>query len=366
MRGFDEINRKSLQYLEDNKHEVARTNQSSLVMINILYTIILATYYILSLTAFASWNVTKLYLTAVLVQIPILIFVILRYHKTVRKLAEVNFVCTLFQLYAMGFVCMMSIFPLEMNQPAVYMAPIGIAFAAMFVFSFYRSITLSTAEMILYIILSFFTKTKDVFFIDAASSALAIVAAIFLARVLNDYRARENESKQQIRRMGMMDALTGLYNKSSMEFLCRNYLKSDTYQACAIMILDFDNFKFVNDTYGHQVGDVVLKEFGKILREEAGEDNINGRFGGDECIVLVKKTNEHHVRKLAEGILNRTRMISAPTGETPFSCSIGIALERPNEYFGSSSEKYDELFSRADQILYQVKDKGKNNYMILS
>ncbi len=363
---LEKTNEKSLQYIEDNKGEVARNNQRTLVMLNVFYLIVLISFIVLSWTTFSSWGVFEFYMAAAVLQVFFLVFVLARYGTDTREWTEVNLVCTIFQIYAMTFVGVMSIFPIEMHQPAVYFAPIGMAFVAVFVFSYRRTRVLAVLEMILYIIASGLLKEKDVFVIDACSSTLALVMAFFLIRILWNHRIRENETRQQIRRMGMIDQLTGLYNKASTEFLCTNYLKSETFQSCAMMVLDFDNFKNVNDTFGHQAGDVVLREFGRILREEIDEKNITGRFGGDEFFAVIKHTDADNMQRLAERILNRTRMIGAPNGEKPFSCSIGIALEKEGDHFDNPSHKFDELFSRADQVLYRVKDNGKNNYMLLS
>lgn len=367
MASFKEVQNGSLRYITDNKKEVTRSNQKTLVILNIFYTAVLASYLVASLTVFRAWNVTALYTAATSVQIVLLVLTLLRYNSNQRRnWKEVKGACTFFQLYAMLFVGIMSIVPVEMNQPAVYLAPIAMGFAATFVFELYYGIILLTVEMGVYLVIAFIFKDPGVFAVDCCSSLLAILMGAFLAKILYTQRMRENDTRQHIKRMGMVDTLTGLYNKASTEFLCKNYLHTKTNRPCAMMILDFDNFKFVNDTYGHQAGDAVLRSFGRILKSEAGEEHIAGRIGGDEFFLFLKDCGPQEAEAHAERILNKTRMITAKDGTRPFSCSIGIAVKGTNEGSSSASETYRDIFSRADEVLYQVKENGKNNYMTQS
>lgn len=360
------IQQGSIQYIRDNRVEVTKNNQKTLLLLNMFYSVVLVLYFIASMTIFKSWNVEKIYLTALLIQCVMQVLVLLRYKNKNRSWEEVNLSCSIFQMYAMFFVGIMSVVPLEMNQPAVYYAPIGMAFTASFIYTFRRALTLGVIEMGLYLIVAFILKTRDVFVIDACSTALALVMAYFLTQILYTQRIRENESRQHIKRMGMMDSLTALYNKSSTEFLCKSYMKSKPMQECVVMILDFDNFKFVNDTYGHQAGDTVLRSFGRILKSEADEEHIAGRIGGDEFFMLLKDSSVSEAEAVAVRILNKTRTLTAADGTHPFSCSIGMAAKKINKFDLQKQEDYKQLFARADQALYQVKENGKNNYMIQS
>ena len=367
MESFREVQEGSIRYLLDNKKEVTRANQKTLVILNIFYMVVLALYLGASLTVFRSWNVTALYTVAAVIQAVLLVVVLLRYNRNRRReWEEVKLSCSIFQLYAMLFVGVMSIVPVEMNQPAVYLAPIAMAMAASFILEFYHGIALLAVETSVYLVMAFLFKKPEVFAVDCCSTLMAFMMGVFLTKILYAQRIRENETRQHFRRMGMVDSLTGLYNKASTEFLCKNYLNSKPNRPCAMMILDFDNFKFVNDTYGHQAGDAVLRSFGRILRSEAGEEHIAGRIGGDEFFLFLKDCGPQEAEVHAESILNKTRMITAKDGTRPFSCSIGIAVKGINEESRSASETYRDFFSRADEVLYQVKENGKNNYMTQS
>lgn len=362
----ERIQKGSVHYVRDNKADVTRLNQRVLVGLNVFYLIVLVLYYLASLTVFSEWHVSGLYKFAAILQAVCVVYILIRFGWSSRTYREVNVMCTLFQLYAMAFVGVMCIVPVEMNQPAVYYAPIAMAFAAAFVFTYNHSIMLIGIELMGYLIASIVFKSKEVVAIDCSSCILAFLMAVFLIRILYTQRIRENESRQRIRRMGMVDALTGLYNKASTEFLSKGFLKSEPQQACALMILDFDDFKNVNDTYGHQAGDVVLRSFGRILKRQAGDEHIAGRIGGDEFFLFLKGVTVSEAEECAQQILAQTRQLVSQDGKRIFSCSIGVSIKHPYEDKASASEQYKDLFARADQVLYQVKKNGKNNYMIES
>lgn len=359
----DQIHSASRAYITDNRDSVVRMNQRTLRALCSFYMAVVVGYLLASFTVFSEWHVTGAYTAAAIIHVFVLTFVLIRYRSSKeRSYREVCIACTLFQLYAMTFAGIMSIFPVEMNQPAVYFMPIALAFSVAFVFTFYHTIGLALLEFALYVVASFNLKSQEIFSIDLCSSFLGFVVVIYASWILYAHRARENESRQRMRRSGMMDPLTSTYNKASMEFLSRAYMRDFTQEDCVMMILDFDSFKQVNDTYGHRYGDVVLSEFGRILREVSYKNNIAGRFGGDEFFLLLKKCNLETAEVCAYEVLQKTRALRAPDGTNPFSCSIGIAARRG---VGTEMlEEYDALLERADQALYIVKRNGKNNFKI--
>lgn len=155
------------------------------------------------------------------------------------------------------------------------------------------------------------------------------------------------------------DLLTGLLNKISFETAVKEFLshrKSDT--ACALFIFDFDNFKHINDNYGHQTGDEVLKFFGYVLHRSFRNTDIVGRIGGDEFMVLLTNAADKiFFHERCTEILHELR--AAEVGQAKsFSASIGIAQDKE----GNAS--FDELYSTADRALYQAKENGKACYVL--
>ncbi len=158
------------------------------------------------------------------------------------------------------------------------------------------------------------------------------------------------------------DLLTGLYNKLTFEGEAVSYLaKKDPDAVAVLLILDFDDFKRVNDLYGHQVGDSALRAFAEILIRCFRADDIIGRVGGDEFMVLMPDMMPGNVRRadeIARDILARLRELRL--GEaTGFSCSIGIGT-------GTGPCGFQTLYELADKALYEAKARGKACFVRLS
>lgn len=127
-----------------------------------------------------------------------------------------------------------------------------------------------------------------------------------------------------------------------------------------IGIIDLDDFKLINDTFGHLFGDEVLQVCGDIIKEALGRSGVLGRIGGDELMIVVDGITDYtELRNLLRTI--RTNIEWAYKGKKEdviTSCSIGIAA------FPDQGKDYDEVFAKADKMLYLAKAKGKNRYII--
>ena len=157
------------------------------------------------------------------------------------------------------------------------------------------------------------------------------------------------------------DALTKLLNKDSTRRSITEYLaQRESSSLAAMMILDLDNFKAVNDSCGHLYGDTVLAKVGEHLRRLFRFGDVIGRIGGDEFLVLLRDIpNQEMVHTRCERILHTFReMFEAMMPDLNVSCSIGVALA---PIHGTS---YSELFQRSDEALYLAKSKGKNRYKV--
>jgi diguanylate cyclase (GGDEF)-like protein len=123
----------------------------------------------------------------------------------------------------------------------------------------------------------------------------------------------------------------------------------------AVLLMDLDRFKRINDRYGHPVGDQALRHLADILKEETRGEDMLGRYGGEEFLIVAPDADEEGAHTLAERIRQRVAAEPAPTesGELPLTVSIGVAL-RVDE------EPLDDLVARADAALLQAKEDGRN------
>lgn len=169
---------------------------------------------------------------------------------------------------------------------------------------------------------------------------------------ITDINARKQQNLQ-LHYESQRDQLTNVYNKKIAESLAREYLKSaEETDISALMIVDLDNFKQINDTYGHKEGDNVLVHVAQSLEGTFRRSDIIGRFGGDEFIVFLKNIRtKKKIAECLEVLTQKLRQYAPPA----ITCSIGVKMA---EYPGD----YAALFELADKALYQAKLNGKAQY----
>ncbi len=155
------------------------------------------------------------------------------------------------------------------------------------------------------------------------------------------------------------DFLTNLLNKFGFQkALQQNILLADgnSWQY-SILMIDIDNFKKINDTFGHAAGDIILRHFTGILKQNIRSEDIASRFGGDEFTVVFPNVLREKAFQIAERIRNTVAAKEVRLNSDQkirYSISIGIA--------DSSNENldFDEILERADQALYKAKNKSRN------
>lgn len=170
----------------------------------------------------------------------------------------------------------------------------------------------------------------------------------------------EKQAERVLQDRAERDALTKLLNKHTGRKYAEEYLNQFPQGVnCAMLIIDLDNFKPVNDNYGHLFGDAVLTKVAREIKKLFRTQDIIARIGGDEFMVLMRGVSDRTlVESRCSQLLEVFRSVFREQGrKLPLSCSIGVALS-PEQ-----GKTYYELFQRADQALYQAKDKGKNAYV---
>jgi diguanylate cyclase (GGDEF)-like protein len=148
-----------------------------------------------------------------------------------------------------------------------------------------------------------------------------------------------------------VDPLTKLMNRRAMDAHLENWTEQD--RPFALLIFDIDKFKRVNDTYGHAMGDEVLKYLAASMLEVARKDDVCCRFGGEEFVMLLPETDRQAAFQLAERLRKKLETTISPCGEI-MTISIGIAMY-PEDRMHSA-----ELLELADQCLYEAKRTGRN------
>jgi diguanylate cyclase (GGDEF)-like protein len=175
---------------------------------------------------------------------------------------------------------------------------------------------------------------------------------------LADQVAELQRARNDLARLASTDGLTGVNSRrrwfelaAAELWRCRRY-----YRPLSFMMIDLDFFKNVNDTFGHTMGDEVLKRFADVLRTSCRESDVIGRLGGEEFAIMLPETGIHAAKDAAVRITECCRAIAIPTllDAVRFSCSIGVAEAI------SSDDSVERVIRRADGALYEAKRNGRD------
>ena len=171
----------------------------------------------------------------------------------------------------------------------------------------------------------------------------------FVAQTYNTIFEENQKSHQDLTYEVMHDALTGLYNRRAYDMFSQ-----DTDQThAALLILDVDDFKSINDTYGHDTGDVVLRRVAQLLRHSFRSVDLVCRIGGDEFTVIMQRVNSGMADLVRSKVRHINDTLQQPEGSAPpASLSVGVA-------FSDRRDPQGDLFKDADTALYQVKEQGR-------
>jgi two-component system, cell cycle response regulator len=200
---------------------------------------------------------------------------------------------------------------------------------------------------------------------DAARSTLEVLASHVAVSLANARMMRRLEE------LATLDGLTGLLNKRAMLEVADQKLKAAKRfgRKLAVLVVDIDHFKKVNDTYGHDAGDVVIKGLGEVLRRERRATDAVARFGGEEFVVICEETDARGAMLLAERVreeLGKTIFHAPKVGADGqpvtirVTCSIGVAT------FPEAGAAWEEMFKASDEALYVSKRSGRNRVTLHS
>jgi diguanylate cyclase (GGDEF)-like protein len=165
----------------------------------------------------------------------------------------------------------------------------------------------------------------------------------------------------QLKTISRIDGLTGLFNRRYwQERFEREYKLSMRSKSCiSLVMLDIDHFKVVNDTYGHQSGDEVIRNIASIIRKATRETDIAGRYGGEEFVILLPDTSCENAITVAERIRKAVMgtLVKHEQHEIKYTCSLGVADLQ------SAYTKSQTWIEAADKALYAAKEGGRNKVL---
>ena len=208
--------------------------------------------------------------------------------------------------------------------------------------------------MICYIIPVHVAQESYTFIKHYETLLATFLGLIVLSLMIYLAHSNSRENKYLIH-LSEIDPLTSVFNKETTQKLIDQKLKN--HEHFCFLILDVDDFKSVNDNYGHAVGDKVLKNLSDLFKNHFRQTDIVGRIGGDEFIILIE--DEHIAESRIQSLLKKVNALKIEElQDFKLSISVGMA------FAPSNGTTFMELYRHADHALYQTKRTGKNNYKI--
>lgn len=197
---------------------------------------------------------------------------------------------------------------------------------------------------------TFYTDPQHRAFDLSLNFLLVSITLFALIFILNNSFSDEHA---RVYRFSITDPLTNLYNRRYLHHFLTRIMENNMISpiSYSLLLMDLDNFKQVNDLYGHPEGDFVLKEFARVLETASRKNDIVIRFGGDEFLLLLMDTNEEGITLVENRIKDLFHPICLKYPTIPLSVSFGKAT--------CSSETADEVIKLADDVLYNNKDASK-------
>jgi diguanylate cyclase (GGDEF)-like protein len=184
----------------------------------------------------------------------------------------------------------------------------------------------------------------------------------FMVARLREGRDELEAANRELERLSVTDALTGLYNRRLlMENMVHEVQRSSrTEQPFSILLMDIDDFKGFNDSYGHQAGDQALVMVAQIIRESVRVMDSVARYGGEEFVVVLPETDLPEAADTAERIRSAIESRKLSLGEEDVGVTISIGVAE----FPADGETVEAVIASADQVLYRAKEQGRNRVVL--
>lgn len=202
------------------------------------------------------------------------------------------------------------------------------------------------------------SKNGEMMYIEVSIASLDNIS--FLGTVLNI--TKQKKAEEQIMHMAYYDMLTSLPNRQMLtDYLSQSIemikMNKTNKHRIAIIFIDLDRFKLINDTLGHNYGDKLLQETAQRIKNCVGKSDIVSRYGGDEFIIIINNADENTISQVCNKILSRfIHPFKLGVREVYTTPSIGIS------FYPEDGQDVDTLIKHADIAMYRAKDNGKNSY----
>ena len=350
--------RRSL-YFQNAAQEIAATNLRLLHTVSILTTILLIGLMLITPLVLPDWRPSIPHILLLPIS---LLFILLIHSYQKREIHPPGWttgLCLLFEAVLFLFIMAIDILQAP-DTPASFMPMLCVSMPTLLILPYRLHYGMILFFELIYISATLLLKTPFTAQYDIFNSIVGIAFSFALAQITLRLRIQDHETRSRYQKLSIQDALSGLLNKVACQEAAADYLaRTAPDTICALLILDLDDFKRINDEYGHYTGDALLQTIGNTLSSTFRSTDIVGRFGGDEFLILVKDTADYTMLEQKCCIVHQKLQAAAEQNcNLQTTCSIGgVILNRQTTDFHT-------LFKQADNALYEAKASGKNSYRL--
>lgn len=222
-----------------------------------------------------------------------------------------------------------------------------------------RIFILMASASILCCLFSFLSKELSLALMDLINITISLIIGIFVASYTSASRINDLLAKGRILKQRDKDPLTNLRNRKAAQKYITDYLEKNS-DLCAMLIMDIDHFKTVNDVFGHMYGDKIIRETGTKLNQIFRSSDCICRLGGDEFMIFMTKLPDKDIVLKKAAQLNKSifTCLNKDHRKYMISASIGIC------FTDSGKSTYSQLYKNADSALYSSKQNGRNQYSV--
>ncbi|EKQ53795.1 MULTISPECIES: GGDEF domain-containing protein [unclassified Clostridium] len=258
------------------------------------------------------------------------------------------------------------------NISSVFIANL-IIFSAVIIFRFPLNLVVYSIPFLTYLYgLLKFQHNTELLISNIINGSIFFLAVILISTLIYNYHYEKTaknilleETNSKLNYMSSHDPLTGLLNRRSFGTQVSEKMKSiaKTEELAGLILIDIDYYKYINDKFGHPIGDIVLKEVSNILTEHIKATDLVTRWGGEEFLIFLFQTSINEAYSLAENLrlAIENKVVLADECKIQVTASFGVSLLKDN-----SPNSFDISYKAADAALYKAKNQGRNQVILSS
>lgn len=344
-------------FLREEREEIIQSNMSTLRYASLFTVLLLVALLVLAALLIKDWMPSPYHYALLPVSIALCAFAWSRGSRVSYRSSVV--LCTAFEAMLYLFVILIDTLG-GPDAPTSFVQLLCIALPLLFILPAWLTYGMLAAAEAFYAVLVVTMKNPYIAQYDIYGMVAGAFFAICVSQLVMESRLDAHELKLRYETMSKRDTLSSLRNKRAFFDDAKRYFEvHNPRSSCSLAVIDIDDFKQINDTFGHDTGDKVLSRVGDVLLELYRPTDLIARFGGDEYLVLADRMiDENIIRRRFEELACRVAEESQGAAGTAITLSMGAV------YADGQSVDFSRLFQQADEALYAAKQAGKNDCVV--